>query len=42
MVHVLVNGQFAVQNGEPTHALAGRTLRGPASGKQMSASAERP
>lgn len=40
MVDVLVNGQFAVENGQPTHALAGRTLRGPASGKQMSASAE--
>lgn len=41
MVDVLVNGQFAVENGQPTHALAGRVLRGPASGEQMSASAEK-
>jgi N-acyl-D-amino-acid deacylase len=40
MVDVMVNGQFAVENGQPTHALAGRPLRGPASGKQLSASAE--
>ena len=40
MIDVMVNGQFAVENGQPTHALAGRALRGPASGKQMSASAE--
>ena len=39
MVDVMVNGQFAVENGQPTHALAGRALRGPASGKQLSASA---
>jgi N-acyl-D-aspartate/D-glutamate deacylase len=37
MVDVLVNGQFGIENGQPTHALAGRTLRGPASGKQLSA-----
>jgi N-acyl-D-amino-acid deacylase len=29
-IHVLVNGTFAVRDGQPTHALAGRTLRGPA------------
>lgn len=28
-VDVLVNGQFAVENGEPTHRLAGRILYGP-------------
>ena len=39
MVDVLVNGQLVVENGQPTHALAGRVLRGPASGKQLSASA---
>jgi len=39
MVDVMVNGQFAIENGQPTHALAGRALRGPASGKQLSASA---
>ena len=27
---VMVNGQFAVRDGQPTHALAGRPLRGPA------------
>lgn len=39
-VHVLVNGQFAVKSGEPTHALAGRVLRGPAFGKQLSATSQ--
>lgn len=29
-VDVLVNGKFAVKDGQPTHALAGRVLRGPA------------
>lgn len=27
---VMVNGKFAVRDGQPTHALAGRALRGPA------------
>ena len=29
-VDVMVNGKFAVKDGQPTHALAGRVLRGPA------------
>lgn len=29
-VDVMVNGKFAVRDGQPTHALAGRALRGPA------------
>jgi len=29
-VHVMVNGKFAVRDRQPTHALAGRALRGPA------------
>ena len=31
---VLVNGKFAVENGKPTHALAGRVLWGPATEKK--------
>ena len=40
MVDVMVNGQFAVENGQPTHTLAGRALRGPVTGKQLSAQAK--
>ena len=29
-VDVMVNGKFAVRNGQPTHAMAGKALRGPA------------
>ncbi len=29
-VHVMVNGRFAVRDGQPTHVRAGRVLRGPA------------
>ncbi len=36
-VYVLVNGKFVVKDGQPTHVLAGRALRGPAYGRQMSA-----
>jgi N-acyl-D-amino-acid deacylase len=31
---VLVNGKFAVEDGKPTHALAGRVLWGPATEKK--------
>jgi N-acyl-D-aspartate/D-glutamate deacylase len=34
-VHVLVNGRFAIENGKPTHVLAGRVLRGPATDKTL-------
>jgi N-acyl-D-aspartate/D-glutamate deacylase len=38
--HVLVNGKFAVRNGQPTHALAGRALRGPAAATTLRAQAQ--
>ena len=37
MLHVLVNGKFAVKDSQPTHTLNGRVLRGPAVGKQLTA-----
>jgi N-acyl-D-aspartate/D-glutamate deacylase len=36
--YVLVNGKFAVRDGQPTHTLAGHALRGPAYGKEITAS----
>ena len=37
---VLVNGKFAVRNGQPTHVLAGRALRGPATATTLRAQAQ--